>query len=763
MANDQESGRNWAVAVVHGVGESKPIEMLRLVTSAVTAERKDLELDRHVHVHFRDEDLRAPQSSAAASATTEAKAGEAAIDPLTAEALRPHERCGWIGKDKARSVRVAAAHWSDISMFGEGILRLIGNLALGGLGVRYFADVAASGTNIIAKTLHGLLTLKIWLLALGFLPIVLCTLVFSLHTFIGYYIFRNETFELQAWAIALLSALTIWWLARIARRMLAHMKDERSLAMPIFIALRLYGYSMAALILLDHPRTLVKLVTGREESLGIAAILRQIMVWYGDVSGNLNWLDRIALIDETGVYIAFLQLLQYLCGYGVICLTAFVLVTLLIACVPWFCTGQQRRGMLLAAVGVTTIWLLMLFVLWPENLITGTVLNLYLRNDPNPALSAVWTFYWQFAWPPVGIQPTTVESVNKLRELMPLLWFDVFFLIFLIGVTLIACFIVRKRSKWSRSHKGASDGSLDKFPADASKASLWAPRLILAGSYQTAVVLFMLVIAGTATAHTFKLDKWLANKLTVLWWIGDLPHELFMGLANVTLIVIAIVSLFLLGAHRIQKAIKLALDVVNHFAAPGKDFPIRTRIRQRLVDTLNFLLKPNDNPHLVVICHSQGTVITLDTLLGYRKYEYTGRWPFKRRKTKWVEGLWENKLRHEVSSLTILTFGSPITHLYQHYFSTLYPSLDTYPSLQNIGADLESGRIKWYNCYRIDDYIGTHIDPIKDAARGDFPINIPMGIGGHTDYWKEDVFKRLFARPGMEQVLAAPASRPEDR
>ena len=749
--NGQQPGRNWAVAIVHGVGESKAIEMLRLVTSAVTTQRKDLDLENLINVHFRDEDLREAQPIDPATPV---------IDPLTAEALRPHERCGSIGEDKTASVRFATAHWSDISMFGDGIVRLLGNLALGGMGVRYFADVATSGNNVVAKMLHGLLTLKIWLLALGFLPIVLCTLVFSLYTFIGYYIFRNETFHLQAWAIALLSAATIWWLALVARRMLGHMRDEHSLAMPIFIALRIYGYGMAALILLDHPRTLVKLVTGREESLGIAAILRNVMVWYGDKSGNLNWLDRIELIDETGVYIAFLQLLQYLCGYGVICLTGLVLVTLLIACVPGFCTGQQRRGMILAAVGVTTIWLLMLFVLWPENLITGTVLNLYMRNDPTPTLSAVWTFNSQFAWPPLGIQSTTVKSVDKLRELMPLLWFDVFFLVFLIGVSLIGFFIVRKRSGWSLSHKGASDSVLDTFPSDATKASLWAPRLILAGSYQAAVVLFMFVIAGTATAHTFELDKWLAERVPFLDWMGNLPHELFMGLANVTLIVIFIVSLFLLGAHKIQKAIKLGLDVVNHFAAPGRGFPIRTKIRQRLVDTLGFLLKPADKPHLVVICHSQGTVITLDTLLGFQKYDYSGRWPLRRRTTTWVKGMWEDKLRHEVASLTILTFGSPVTHLYQHYFSTLYPSLDTYPSLQNLAEDVQSGRIKWYNCYRLDDYIGTHIDPIKDPVLGDFPVNIPMGIGGHTDYWKADVFKRLFARPGMEKVLADLSSRP---
>jgi hypothetical protein len=228
-----------------------------------------------------------------------------------------------------------------------------------------------------------------------------------------------------------------------------------------------------------------------------------------------------------------------------------------------------------------------------------------------------------------------------------------------------------------------------------------------------------------------------------------------MPLATMTIIVVVGMVLFLVAAHAIQRAVKLSLDVVNHFAAPNKQFPIRTRIADRLADTLDFLLSQKDKPHLVIVCHSQGTVVTLDTLLGYQKHVYEGRWPLRSRKQVWQPGLWETRLQNEVASLTILTFGSPITHLYQHYFPSLYPKLGSMPALQGLEAEIAAGRVRWFNSYRVDDYIGTWIDP----ARENFPVNVPMPVGGHTSYWRQDVFERLFAEPGMEDVLVDTSGR----
>lgn len=750
----QVQGRNWAVALVHGVGNTEPIDMLTRITR-VLGRHRPLALEKDVRVLIPE----GAEPSAGNAAQPTGKNAQPVDEPV-----RQHFQHGRIG---GSGVRFATAYWSDVSLFGEGLIRLIGNIALGGMGVRYLADVGSGGKSSVARIMHGVLNAKILLLALGFLPIVLCTLVFSLLTLIGYYLFRYETFFLQAWAIAILSLIGTWLLGGLGRRMLWHMRDQRSLALPIFNALRLYGVVMAVVMLVGHKRALGAFLPMAEMPLCarpdapkvamsyIEGALRYVMGLYGTASGNGNWQDRVCMLDETGVYIGFLQLLQYGCAFFVICFTAIVLILLFLAHLPFIATPQQRRGMRLAAVGVTTIWLLMLLVLWPENVLTTTVLNRYLSPSqamPLGALAEIRSLSLFSGWEPIEINKlaTMKEKVDTIREMIPLIWFDVFFTVLLLAVGVLAWALVRARNSWITARNGTNhEALLAGLKPPLADDVQWGPRLLLANSYQIAVIVFMLVISVTALTHYFHFDKWLDENVTMLKGIGSIPHEVFMPLPNVSLFVILAMGLFLVAAHSIQKAVKLALDVVNHFAAPAGAFPIRTKIAKRFNDTLTYLLAPGDKPHLVVICHSQGTVITLDRLLGYHRFEYSGYWPVRSRKLVWEPGLWQKGLDKEVASLTILTFGSPITHLYQHYFATLYPELAEIEALKALEAELKSGRIRWFNSYRVDDYIGTYIDPSIPG----FPVNVPMPVGGHTDYWKDDVFTRLFDEPGMEGVL----------
>jgi hypothetical protein len=140
-------------------------------------------------------------------------------------------------------------------------------------------------------------------------------------------------------------------------------------------------------------------------------------------------------------------------------------------------------------------------------------------------------------------------------------------------------------------------------------------------------------------------------------------------------------------------------------------------------------------------------VITLDTLFGYRDHT-----------DAWHEGMWDAGLREKVSSLTVLTFGSPITHIYQHYFSRLYPPFKDVEAFQRASND---DKVTWINCYRLDDYIGIWVD----GTLPHFPDNVPMAVGGHVNYWLDDVFGRLFKHPRMQKVLidtSVPASPSAD-
>jgi hypothetical protein len=87
--------------------------------------------------------------------------------------------------------------------------------------------------------------------------------------------------------------------------------------------------------------------------------------------------------------------------------------------------------------------------------------------------------------------------------------------------------------------------------------------------------------------------------------------------------------------------------------------------------------------------------------------------------------------------------GSPFTHLYQYYFPHRYPPLfrDGQFNERDWGSSFPQTIREWRNIYRVDDFIGTHID--GDGA-GQFPLNRCLVAGGHTSYWgREDVLQLI--------------------
>jgi hypothetical protein len=73
-----------------------------------------------------------------------------------------------------------------------------------------------------------------------------------------------------------------------------------------------------------------------------------------------------------------------------------------------------------------------------------------------------------------------------------------------------------------------------------------------------------------------------------------------------------------------------------------------------------------------------------------------------------------------------------LTHLYQHYFYE-------YLGLERDVAALRNNIGRWINLYRVDDYIGTSLMLGPEAGIH----NVEIGLGGHTDYWKEDQLARV--------------------
>jgi hypothetical protein len=186
----------------------------------------------------------------------------------------------------------------------------------------------------------------------------------------------------------------------------------------------------------------------------------------------------------------------------------------------------------------------------------------------------------------------------------------------------------------------------------------------------------------------------------------------------------------LFGAYMIdplRQWLHVLTDIINHFARPRDGLPpfqpepltpefiegfeIQMRIEDRVERVLKMLLSKEDMSHLMIVSHSQGTVIAVDVLC-------------KPGTTKLLVG---KKVR-------LVTMGSPLSHVYQYYFPRLYPGFED-RSWDILFCNVET----WLNLYRSDDFVGTDV-----AKRGKLPGQRELKEGGHVKYWNEkDVFEAL--------------------
>jgi hypothetical protein len=161
----------------------------------------------------------------------------------------------------------------------------------------------------------------------------------------------------------------------------------------------------------------------------------------------------------------------------------------------------------------------------------------------------------------------------------------------------------------------------------------------------------------------------------------------------------------------------------------------RRRIQDRLKVLVNQLIADERPDVLVIVAHSQGTVIAIDVI--------------GKEGPNWLQAMPEG------GRLKLVTMGSPYTHLHHHYFPSSFPSHHLRPSLRKRNEDAAPSEqnpgvlSRWVNIFRIDDFVGTHIDASSNGdeptdGRGMWPQEFPVRPNGHTMYWvDEEVFPIL--------------------
>jgi hypothetical protein len=143
--------------------------------------------------------------------------------------------------------------------------------------------------------------------------------------------------------------------------------------------------------------------------------------------------------------------------------------------------------------------------------------------------------------------------------------------------------------------------------------------------------------------------------------------------------------------------------VSNALPADADGYEFRNRIRSRLRLLVNDLIRSEEPDRIDFVCHSQGTVITIEEL---RNPDSGPVWGAGR-------------------DMRLTTMGSPWRHLYHSYFPHAFDGF----------AGPIPGLARWTNIFRIDDFIGTHVGTSTgpDVLREE----VPVPPGGHTNYWRD--------------------------
>jgi hypothetical protein len=141
---------------------------------------------------------------------------------------------------------------------------------------------------------------------------------------------------------------------------------------------------------------------------------------------------------------------------------------------------------------------------------------------------------------------------------------------------------------------------------------------------------------------------------------------------------------------------------------------IRDQINGRFVTVLNQLVAAEDPDEVIIISHSQGTIVAYEAIR---------------------DGVLEGS---GVRNCKLITMGSPLWHVYKQYFPSRVDLLPT---------DIE-GLDSWDNIYRVDDYVGTSIGDVN----GDWPLNHPVPEGGHLGYWSDAEVRKILSRDALSEL-----------
>lgn len=254
-------------------------------------------------------------------------------------------------------------------------------------------------------------------------------------------------------------------------------------------------------------------------------------------------------------------------------------------------------------------------------------------------------------------------------------------------------------------------------------------RILLNQRIQLVFAISTFCISATAFLHV--LNEW--NLIETAWLYNeDGSMRGIDGLASLGFLGLA------LGVYTFQGTVSGALGVIRDITVYSttrrlepwpelerqsavdhkSNFPIRANIEARFTRVLEIMIWSKKPDRVTIVSHSLGTIVATRCL------------------GKWLQG-------NDLPDGTLITMGSPVTHIYRRYF----------PRNFEIAAPLLQ-KIDWINIFRKDDFVGTYISGLKPPV-----CNLPVAPGGHSGYFNDDAVWKILRTRARFSLEPRPAAQ----
>lgn len=163
---------------------------------------------------------------------------------------------------------------------------------------------------------------------------------------------------------------------------------------------------------------------------------------------------------------------------------------------------------------------------------------------------------------------------------------------------------------------------------------------------------------------------------------------------------------------KVKKSITAKFSVKFTEDTRKEGYFLRGKLKDRLNSLVEKVIETEKPDELIIISHSQGSVIAIDVIDERGKI--------------WLDKIKKNSKNARIK---LITMGSPYTHVQNYYFPASFAPISERENLKKVNKKRGS-LTDWINIYRVDDFVGTYIDP-----DGIWPKEYPVNPNGHTNYW----------------------------